>query len=59
MLELNISPDFTIEDIHKIRGYNYEMTKNMSKEDRRAYYRAGAERVQKRIDEYRKSKNKS
>ena len=25
-----ISPNFTIEDIHKIREYNYEITKHMS-----------------------------
>ena len=25
-----ISPDFTIEDIHKIREYNYELTKDMT-----------------------------
>ncbi|MDR2729137.1 MAG: hypothetical protein LBB56_08375 [Chitinispirillales bacterium] len=56
MRELNISPDFTIDDIHKIREYNYEMTKNMTKEDRWAYYQEGADRMQKRIDEYRKNK---
>jgi precorrin-2 methylase len=56
MKELNISPNFTVEDIHKIREYNYEMTKDMSKEDRRAYYRAGAERMEKRIEEHRRSK---
>ena len=56
MLELNISPDFTIEDIHKIRRYNYEMTKNMTKEDRRAYYQAGADRMRKRLEEHRKNK---
>ena len=26
---LEISPDFTIEDIHKIRERNYEVTQNM------------------------------
>lgn len=25
-----ISPDFTIEDIHKIREYHYELTKDMT-----------------------------
>ena len=32
-----ISPDFMIEDIHKIREYNYEVTKNMSIEEKIAY----------------------
>ena len=57
MLELNISPNFTIDDIHKIREYNYEMTKNMTKDDRRAYYRKGAEDMKKRIEEHRKNKS--
>jgi len=30
MKELKISPNFTIEDIYKIREYHYEMTKNMT-----------------------------
>ena len=25
-----LSPDFTIEDIHKLREYNYEITKHMT-----------------------------
>ena len=29
-----ISDDFTIEDIHKIREYHYESTKNMTKSER-------------------------
>ena len=34
----NISEDFTIEDIHKIREYNYEMTKDMTFDERKSYY---------------------
>lgn len=56
MTEPNISPDFTIDDIHKIREYNYEMTKNMTNEDRRNYYKKGADEVQKQIDELRKTR---
>lgn len=29
----NISDDFTIDDIHKIREWNYERRKNMSKKE--------------------------
>lgn len=54
MLELNISPDFTVEDIHKVREYNYLKTKDMTPTDRRNYYKAGAMEAQKRIDEIRK-----
>jgi precorrin-2 methylase len=49
MPELNITGELTVEEIHKIREYNYEMTKNMTREDRRAYYDKGAERVLKRM----------
>jgi len=37
-IKLNISPNFTLEDIRKIRDYDYEMTKNMTREERSAYY---------------------
>ena len=33
-----ISPNFTIEAIHKIREHNREMTKEMTFEERRKYY---------------------
>ena len=33
-----LSPNFTIEDIHKLREYNYEMTKDMQPQERRNYY---------------------
>lgn len=29
----NISPDFTIDDIHKIREWNYERRKGMSRQE--------------------------
>ena len=35
---LEISPDFTIEDIHKIREHNYEVTKYMTMEEKLLYY---------------------
>ena len=33
-----LSPNFTIEDIHKLREYNYYLTKDMTPEERRDYY---------------------
>ena len=33
-----LSADFTIEDIHKLREYNYEMTKELSREEKMDYY---------------------
>jgi hypothetical protein len=32
----DISPDFTIEDIHKIRAWNYERLKDATPEERKA-----------------------
>ena len=37
-VELDISPNFTLEDIRKIRDYDYEMTKDMTREEVSAYY---------------------
>jgi len=51
-----ISADFTVDDIHKIREYHYEITKSMSPEERRAYYRKRAGEAQHRIAEIRESK---
>jgi uncharacterized protein YehS (DUF1456 family) len=36
---LELSPDFTLEDIRKIRDYDGEMTKDMTREEVHAYYR--------------------
>jgi hypothetical protein len=44
----SISPDFTVEDIRKIREYHDELTKNMTREERRAFYHEGA----KEFEEY-------
>ena len=41
-----LSPDFTIEDIHRLREYNYEMTKNMERLD---YYNEAGHAFQKEI----------
>lgn len=56
MNEPNISPNLTIEDIHKIREYHYELTKNMSSKERAAFYKTGADKVQQEIEARRKSK---
>ena len=37
-LVFEISPDFTIEDIHKIREYNYWISKDLSNGDKLRYY---------------------
>lgn len=37
--DLKISKNFTVDDIHKVREYNYNLTKDMSETDRDEYYR--------------------
>ena len=56
MTELNISGNFTIEDIHKIRAYNYERRKNMTFEERKADIENGAKPGLERIAQIRKEK---
>ena len=38
LAESIISPDFTIEDIHKIREYHYELTKDMTTQEKISFY---------------------
>ena len=53
-----ISPDFTIEDIHKIREYNYEVTKNMTMEEKIDYYNTAGIEAEKEIQRRRELKQK-
>lgn len=59
MLDHFISPDFTVDDIHKIREYNYDKTKNMTMEQRRNYYKnlkqSGVD-LQKKVEALRQLK---
>ena len=54
----NISKDFTVEDIHKIREHNHETTKDMTFDERKLYYEQSAEEVLNRIAQL-KAKNKA
>ena len=53
----DISPDFTIEDIHKIREWNYERRKHMTVEDRCADVRAVSARFQREMEERRRARS--
>ena len=37
-LIFELSPDFTIEDIHKIREYNYWVSKDLPNDEKLRYY---------------------
>ena len=45
-----LSPNFTIEDIHKLWEYNYEITKNMTDEERMDYYNKRGREVQRKLE---------
>lgn len=44
-----ISKDFTLEDIYKIREYNYEATKEMTLQEKLAYYNADNDEEQENL----------
>jgi hypothetical protein len=51
-----ISPNFTIDDIHKIREWNYERRKDATIEELLADIDKGAEEGIKQIEEMRRAK---
>lgn len=48
---LEISPDLTIEDIHRIREQNYEKTKNMTVEEKLLYYNTPRKDAEEQIEQ--------
>lgn len=46
-----LSPDFTIEDIHKLREYNYYLTRDMTVREKSDYYNSQGLEVHKIIQE--------
>ena len=50
---LEISRDFTIEDIHKIREHNYEITKHMTTEEKLLYYNTPRTDAEEQIERLR------
>lgn len=51
-----LSPNFTIEDIHKLREYNYFVTKDMTSQERIDYYNQKGRVFLKEIEESRLQK---
>ena len=51
---LEISSNFTIEDIHKVREKNYEITKDMTEQERMDYYNNRGMEVHRKIQEINK-----
>lgn len=59
MEALVISPDFTVDDIHKIREQNYERTKDMTVAEKVAYYNNSGKEAEKEIERRRALKRKT
>jgi hypothetical protein len=53
-----LSPNFTIGDIHKIREWHYEQLKDATIEETIAFYHEGSKDVLRMIDECRKASKK-
>jgi len=49
-----LSPNFTIDDIHRIREWHYEQLKEATIEERMTFYREGSKDVLRMIEEQRK-----
>ena len=56
MKKPKISEKFTVEDIHAIREYNAEKRKKLSLQERLTDIQKSADKCEKDIDEYRKTK---
>ena len=54
--KLIISPDCTIEDIHKIQEYHYELTKDMTLQEKLDFYNEGGKAFLKEMEEGKKQK---
>ena len=57
--KLEISPNFTLEDIRKIRDYDYEITKNMSSKEMIDYYNTEGEKGFQRMAELREENKRT
>ena len=52
-----LSPNFTVDDIHRIREWHYEQLKDATVEERMMFYREGSKDVLRMIEEQRKISN--
>lgn len=59
MEALAISPDFTVEDIHKIREQNYGRKKDMTVAEKAAYYNNSGKEVEKEVERRKALKRKA
>ena len=48
-----LSPDFTIEDIRKLREYNYNVTRSMTSDQIIEYYNSAAMKFEREMERIR------
>ena len=46
-----LSNDFTIEDIHKLREYNYKKTKDLTRHEKMDYYNNKGKEFLKKLEQ--------
>ena len=51
-----LSPSFTVDDIHKLREYNYRLTKDMTPQERMDFYNNAGRAFQEEIERGRQAK---
>jgi hypothetical protein len=56
--DLKISPNFTIDDIHKIRCANYEVIKKMTHKEIIEHTRKEAQPILERLENMKRKKHK-
>ena len=54
--EPSISPNYTIEDIHRIREYHYEITKDMTTQEKINFYNEGGRAFLLEMEKRKKQK---
>jgi len=54
ILQPETSPDFTIDDIHRIREWNYKKLNDATPEERVEYYRDKTHRFEARTERVRR-----
>ena len=47
---------FSVDDIHRVREYHHEITKDMSSKERRNYINSEAEKTRREIRKHRKER---
>lgn len=56
MKKPNLKNSFSVDDIHKIREYNYERTKDLTKDELITFVNSEADKIRKKINKSKRKK---